>query len=585
MPDGRTIRDVLSGDINNNREAIFLAQLNDLSSALFRRAPDGTLTTLAPLLGSGDLNDKGEIAFLASGVIFFINASGQVSKVVGPGDPAPGGGSFTGIGFPQLNNKGQIAFFASLSTGKSGIFVAPVALLETKFVDPVADLLVGSAITSAPTELAKNGRVVEGIAADGVAQVVVRVKTGQEGTVELSLADSQGGSLPASNFNGSLGLVGSRGGSSTVSVSTVDVEGIGPMAFAAYHAPTDFSSSPDSVEAGLPEREIFIKVKLTTSTGETVESTESLKIVRPSVVLVHGIWSDFTTWNQFGGLSRLNPDPRFAIFTINYSGSDAFAWNADLTQAQLGNLIEMFKDGANPTGNPVAAIQADIVAHSMGGTVARTMVTRRGFLRGENFGKGDVHKLITIDTPHLGSHFANRLIDSNLFCRLVFRLGGYPVAGAIRDLAVGSSMLQTLQNTPKVGLKTHVLVGIANSAQEQSAEENFRNLASGLASRICPNILPAGGLQEVFGGSSDLLVSDESQAAAGLGFSGGNLPGQVSPDTIHSVIPKLFTFGPDALSRDMIDGQVAGALTLNPQRVIDLLNQSVLSDFFGRIRP
>jgi triacylglycerol esterase/lipase EstA (alpha/beta hydrolase family) len=51
----------------------------------------------------------------------------------------------------------------------------------------------------------------------------------------------------------------------------------------------------------------------------------------------------------------------------------------------------------------VAAVQADVVAHSMGGDVARTMPTLATFTGQSTYGLGPVHKLITIGTPHRGN--------------------------------------------------------------------------------------------------------------------------------------------------------------------------------------
>lgn len=54
----------------------------------------------------------------------------------------------------------------------------------------------------------------------------------------------------------------------------------------------------------------------------------------------------------------------------------------------------------------MAVVQADVVAHSMGGDIARVMPTVTGFANQTNYGLGPVHKLITIGTPHQGSPLA-----------------------------------------------------------------------------------------------------------------------------------------------------------------------------------
>jgi hypothetical protein len=57
-------------------------------------------------------------------------------------------------------------------------------------------------------------------------------------------------------------------------------------------------------------------------------------------------------------------------------------------------------------------VQADVVAHSMGGDIARTMAGLSNFTSQSNYGLGPIHKLITIGTPHLGTPLATDLIDS-----------------------------------------------------------------------------------------------------------------------------------------------------------------------------
>lgn len=460
--------------INSAGEILFVAQLSDFRLHLFRRTPDGTLTSLArsgmPLPGGGaifdfshiDLNDNGDVAFIAnfnSGV-FFLSASdssGVPVKVARSFESAPGGGTFQMLAPFSLNNMGEIAFRADLSTGKAGIFLGGAGL-ETEFVDPVPDLLADGTITSDQKQLAEMGRLVTGIAADGAARVVVRVKTGQPGTVEFSLVDQNGAALPPSNFNGSLSQVGEDMGSGSVSVEAKDVQGVGPMAFAAYHAPMDFASSPDSTEAGQPDRRVFIRVKLTTSTGETVESTEPLKIVRPPVILVHGLWGSPKAWDAF---SPLNGTSLFWVNLADYEDTHARAlsFNMPLMALQTKASVQDFK-----LTRQLAAIQADVVTHSMGGLLMRMLpLLEDVYFRDDNFGHGDVHKLINIDTPHLGTPLALFLQLSPCVSRF-FDSHDHPTSqGAVEDLIPGSRSLREINSVPS-SVELHNVVGLTGIA-------------------------------------------------------------------------------------------------------------------------
>ncbi len=84
------------------------------------------------------LNSRGDVAFLAwvrhgrdtTEVVYVarkVGAVHQLSKVAATGEPAPGGGFFTGFGVPVVNDKGAVAFPAVVKLGPAlgAIFVAP----------------------------------------------------------------------------------------------------------------------------------------------------------------------------------------------------------------------------------------------------------------------------------------------------------------------------------------------------------------------------------------------------------------------------------------------------------------------------
>lgn len=80
------------------------------------------------------INDQGQAAFATSlnglsGVgIFgtngiFLLSQGVLSRLVGPGDPSPDGGTFVTADSPTMNAAGDVAFFAETSVPTFGIFV------------------------------------------------------------------------------------------------------------------------------------------------------------------------------------------------------------------------------------------------------------------------------------------------------------------------------------------------------------------------------------------------------------------------------------------------------------------------------
>ncbi|HKA91124.1 MAG TPA: choice-of-anchor tandem repeat NxxGxxAF-containing protein [Haliangiales bacterium] len=118
-------------------EGIFVASRRGTKSIALAGAaapdiPSGTFASVdAPAL-----NERGEVAFLATVrrgretlEAIYLNAGGKSRKIVAQGDPAPAGGVFAGFGPPALNGKGSVVFGAvvegravpgGLFVGKSG---------------------------------------------------------------------------------------------------------------------------------------------------------------------------------------------------------------------------------------------------------------------------------------------------------------------------------------------------------------------------------------------------------------------------------------------------------------------------------
>ena len=144
-------------DINDAGDVIFFCDVNggDSRRALFLyQAASGQIVKVAAVgdpspiggtfgaVGPGSINNNGKVVFLASPVGDTINSNlfmwdnGVVTKVAALGDPAPGGGTFSGLGVesfgfqdgtfvpfgpvPDINDSDQIAFRAIVTGGITG---------------------------------------------------------------------------------------------------------------------------------------------------------------------------------------------------------------------------------------------------------------------------------------------------------------------------------------------------------------------------------------------------------------------------------------------------------------------------------
>lgn len=81
-------------------------------------------------VSAASISDNTELAFIGGGAVWLRSGQG-LSKVAAAGDPAPGGGVLTSFATPGLahlnhrpdiNNSGQVVFFAVVDGGATGLY-------------------------------------------------------------------------------------------------------------------------------------------------------------------------------------------------------------------------------------------------------------------------------------------------------------------------------------------------------------------------------------------------------------------------------------------------------------------------------
>jgi pimeloyl-ACP methyl ester carboxylesterase len=327
-----------------------------------------------------------------------------------------------------------------------------------QLVDPVPNLLSGNAVMSSTQlqGLLTQGRVVNGVTADGVTQLVIRIDTNSPGhQFAVTLLDDQGLSGPniLPNEDGGLGVPGGTSFSSgqmTVTAGNADSNGMG-HAFAVYLAPVDFArqKSGGGYKSGtckgstLTDDQLAcraVSLQIQDVTSNTTLPTTQITILRSPVFLIHGLWSSWQTWNAFSPLvsGKGSVDARFHVERVSYdwtigalisSSTPQYPGGTGSAQAnsmgvryvtpfvlqQIKKQMDKFRIGSNPLNLPVASVQVDVIAHSMGGLVTRTLPITTGFFS-NTFGQGLIHKVISVDVPHLGSPLAAFMVDSSSGC-------------------------------------------------------------------------------------------------------------------------------------------------------------------------
>ena len=483
---------------------------------------------------------------------------------------------------------------SSFAQGEAPSPAAP----QITLLDPVPSLLKGASVTTNANVLASKGRVVEGTAADSASELVLRIPATSVGEqFTITVINDLGGQSTSSSEDGGLGAIGT--GTFTASQLTVTAvtTTIGPMAFAIYGSPLDFPR-PEGQDMNSSERFVNLEVQAL-DTGLSSES--SVTLLRPPLVLIHGLWANATSWNDF---TPLITDPRWFIGRADYgaiigtqiksyspslpiwartsvSSSPAsamgFAYNAPTVLKQIYNFISTFKNGSNPANAPVAGVQADIVGHSMGGDVTRTLPMVSQFYHPTTFALGFVHKVITIGTPHWGSPLATMLLTSNNQCvRGVLALSGSPsfssvtfkngtkTTGGVNDLQGDgfggglSPALLKLQNPIPHPLPTALIQGIESQSQLDGLDTSpvaasIRALCGG---NSLATDLTSKGWPTIFGQASDSIVPALSAVAGLSTFTAVD-------GVIHSQSSELLGFGPPA------ELDSAGGI---PETVINLLN-------------
>lgn len=442
-------------------------------------------------------------------------------------------------------------------------------------VDPVvANLLSGSAVTTNTAAIAAaTTGLVQGITADGTTQVILRIPATSAGkAVAIKVINDAGSpSTSVANDGGLFAL----GASPTAAASSLSVNAVstaqGVEALVLYLGPANFSRGTTADNAA-KTRTVTLQ---TTPSGGTASNT-AVTIARPPVILIHGLWGNASSFNIFTPLttstifsvnravyantitSITSTSPSFSssVTSAIAANSLGFAYNAPGVLSQINNFISSYRTSAN-----VAAVQADVVAHSMGGDISRTMVLLSTFLAANTYGAGPINKLITISTPHLGTPVAADLLASNNSCaRNVLAsdgdvalqsitFAGGTTDGAVLDLegnGFGSSLSTALTNLKPAAFqpfRTAYIAGIATATNLKGLScifcnaEALRLICSGnpLASDLTASKWPT-----IYGQNNDTIVPVDSSL--------NNLTGLSYSGVIHTAALETLNFnGPSVL--------------------------------------
>jgi pimeloyl-ACP methyl ester carboxylesterase len=260
-----------------------------------------------------------------------------------------------------------------------------------------------------------------GVAADSVSRIYVKLSgVSNVQKVVLTLQDAE--SNPVATSSAEIGKVMpasitnaySDEANAANATSATITQGLQEYTFW-YVAPVDFvRTSAGSSDYDKSERLVRALFVITYNNGSTESREDYIKIVRPPLMLQHGIFSDENAFDDFRTTEGqlLTYHHVFKLVHANkLSPNASFNYNADvllngngLNNSQSKSFRDVIIDMRNLG---YACNRLDYVGHSMGGCVARQAINSPEYIPLSYYGKGFVNKLITLDTPHNGSPLAD----------------------------------------------------------------------------------------------------------------------------------------------------------------------------------
>ncbi len=180
-----------------------------------------------------------------------------------------------------------------------------------------------------------------------------------------------------------------------------------------WQAPESYGGSPDdSIQGRRP-----VGFAVVADDQNLVASPFNL--YKAPVVLLHGLWDYASVWSPLQDALGFNG---FRDYAQSYSSQVSFQDNDWVISKHTNRALAPVRDLA------LVAKKADVVAHSMGGCLAKL------------YGSSEyIRRIVTIGTPHYGSPLANRLLERPWIEPFLnaFIPPRSMYAGAVEDLRLG----------------------------------------------------------------------------------------------------------------------------------------------------
>lgn len=526
----------------------------------------------------------------------------------------------------QISPSGELALATcAMDTGILSPAIIKLNLAHTEIVDPIPDLMNANQITTDLAKLTYAGRPIQGVSADGVSYAVVRVKSDSDlGSAHIEIVDENNTTVSSATEYGAVAPVLFSDLSFSTLQTDVDSELGADGSYnylILYRAPENFTRE-SNYASDMSEAQRRIQLKITYLNGAM--QNVPIYIVKPPVALIHGTFANPSVWDA---ASSLVNDTTLYLYRLDYSGdvdstisatipdysiirnvqpvkrnTIGVEYNApDLLDDMIAELLNFRNGLVGPTGMRVAALQTDVVAHSLGGLMARGMTTQNDFYSIKNRNQGYIRRLITLGSTHLGTHHSSHLVSGDSDCTRdrqkyfgMYALTSATISGKIYNGAifdqVGDGKLENASDaikklhTPTLlkngdmapGLKTAFLYGERTSVNDSNDVADqcwwLQLTCSDFMSERCSTER----WSEIFNDqSNDVIVPMLSATDGGhpATFFSGVVHGPGSVGIGTTLDPHLGFNGPNLLDED------SGV----PEKVLELLNAASDSSNFSLI--
>lgn len=416
---------------------------------------------------------------------YFYGPNGLCNKP-GSGSGATGGSGGSGGGFPSLGGGGKSSYGSSASGSKVSIEICskknnsgdgdgddeaeeqPEEQSCEK--EPVLKYILAAEKGST------SGKPVKGVAADGESKVRI-------------MLDTAVSKIPSADCGYEVHW--------SLSEELGHLENTDSWTNIVYVAPDNF---PDG------EKEAVHKITATmhySSEYNSGSASVDIEIIRVPVLMVHGLNSDaMCFWELQRYLEQSGQYQSFQLFRADYEPTNCSHFRVNEGVVKRG--ISILKRACAFNGYMIGKV--DLVGHSMGGILSRLHV--------QYVDNTNVHKVITLNTPHTGSPLGALAVVIPNEIPEVLRgiLMGFKGDDAIKDLAIGSDAMNNYLNDGNAmqrmkGIPVHALTTTV-------LDEAFGDLDKGLltADPLLRLSIVGQALKIVsFLGSSDMVVSLDSQ--------------------------------------------------------------------------